>query len=149
MIEGTDPFFTVELTPVPRADLFSLRVVTFAPRAADQRWITEELEGTRAIPYFVPTLRSVFDAIADEVGHRVIVIAYDALSREDIVDLRAHRARARGGTFIALGNIREHLRAPLRVTHVLPRPLGSEVLRGIIDGLDRQRDTAEIRKLDS
>jgi hypothetical protein len=77
----------------------------------------------------------------------VLIIDFDALSKEELVELRALRKHMPGGTLIVLGEIREQVRAALRVTHVLPRPLGSEALRVIVDGLDRQHDTVELLRL--
>jgi len=130
---------------VERIDLFTLRLIAYAPAATQQRWIAEEVSGLRCEPYFATSLRAAFDALAEEYRRRVFIIDYDALTKEELVALRALRNRVPGGTFIALGNVREHLRAPLRVTHVLPRPLGSEVLRDIIDELARVRETVDLR----
>jgi hypothetical protein len=131
---------------VERIDLFTLRLVTYAPSQAVQCWIAEELSGIACVPYFATSLRAAFDALSQEVRRRVIVVDYDALSKEDLVELRALRKRVPNGTFIAIGEVREHLRAPLRITHALPRPLGSEALRIIIDELVWQRDTGELRR---
>ena len=144
MVEGRN-VPSIEAQGVERIDLFTLRLVTYAPRAGVQRWITEELAGMPCVIHFAPTLRAAFEALAEEFRRRVIIIDYDDLSKEDLVELRGLRNRMPTGTFIALGQVREHLRAPLRVTHVLPRPRGSEALRMIVDELDRQRDTAELR----
>jgi hypothetical protein len=132
---------------VERLDLFTLRLITYAPSASAQRWITEELNSLPCIPYFATSLRVAFEALAEEYRRRVIIVDYDALSKDELVELRMLRSRNTSGTFIALGNVREHLRAPLRVTHVLPRPFGSEVLRNIVDELERQRDTQELLRL--
>jgi hypothetical protein len=129
---------------VDRIDLFTLRLVTYAPRAAVQRWIIEDVHSLSCAPYFTPSLRAAFDALSDEVRRRVLIVDYDALSKEEIVEIRTLRNLVPGGTFILLGQVREHVRAALRATHVLPRPLGSEGLRVIIDGLDRQRDTVKL-----
>jgi len=147
MVDGPDVLLaTTDAPPVERIDLFALRIITYAPGAAEQRWITEELRGLPCTPHFAPTLRAAFEALGEEYRRRVILIDYDALSKEELVELRALRQRQSTGTFIALGNIREHHRAPLRVTHVLPRPLGSEALRDIVDELsDRRRDTVNLR----
>jgi hypothetical protein len=149
MVEGPDGFVTTPDAPnVERIDLFTLRLITYAPGRAEQRWINEELHGMRCTPFFAPSLAAAFEALVEEFRRRVILIDYDALTKEQLVELRSLRKRFPTGTFIALGNIREHLRAPLRVTHVLPRPLGSEALRDIVDGLERHRDTVELRTLD-
>ncbi|HEX5059585.1 MAG TPA: hypothetical protein VFV99_09510 [Kofleriaceae bacterium] len=132
---------------VERLDLFTLRLVTYAPGESAQRWITEELNSLPCVPYFAASLRAAFEALAEEFRRRVIIVDYDALSKDELVELRMLRSRNTSGTFIALGNVREHLRAPLRVTHVLPRPFGSEVLRNIVDELERQRDTQELLRL--
>jgi len=151
MVDRPDVVVTSIETPhaasVERIDLFTLRLITYAPRASVQRWIAEELAGLRCVPYFTPSLHAAFEALAEEYRRRVIIIDYDSLSKEDLVELRTLRKRVSSGTFIALGQVREHLRAPLRVTHVLARPLGSERLRELVDELDRQRDTADRRQL--
>ena len=144
MIEGPDFDFGGDTSSVERIDLFSLRLIVYAPNAADRRWISEELAGLMVVPHFVDTLGAAFEALANEPRRRVILIDYESLSKDDRIELRALRQWVSTGTFIALGNVREHLRAPLRITHVLPRPLGSETLRGIIDDLDRQRDTIKL-----
>ena len=125
-------------------DLFTLRLITYAAAPAVQRWITEELNSLPCAPHFTTSLAAAFAALADEVRRRVIVIDYDALSKEQLVELRGLRKRHPAGTFIALGQVREHVRAALRITHVLPRPLGSEALRVIVAELDGQRDTLEL-----
>lgn len=140
--EGTDAPQSVE-----RIDLFTLRLITYAPRASVQRWITEELSALPCVPHFATSLRGAFEALAEEFRRRVLIVDYDTLTKEELVELRTFRTRNQSGTFIALGNVREHLRAPLRITHVLPRPLGSEALRNIVDELECQRDTQEIRRL--
>ena len=142
MVEGD---WSVDTPTVERIDLFTLRVVVYAPGAAERRWITEELAGLRWTPYFASSLAAAFEALDDEIGRRVIVIDYESLSKEELVELRTLRSRVPTGTFIALGTVREHLRAPLRVTHVLPRPFGSEKLRDIVDDLDLHRDTIRLR----
>jgi hypothetical protein len=130
--------------PRERIDLFSLRLIIYAPREAAQRWITEELTGLPCTAYFAPSLRDAFDAIAEEYRRRVMVIDVDWLSKEELLDLRTLRKRGATGTFIGLGQVRDNLRTALRVTHVLPRPLGSEALRVIVAELDQQRDTVEL-----
>ena len=144
MVEGRN-VPSIEAQGVERIDLFTLRLITYTPRAGIQRWISEELAGMSCTLHFAPSLHAAFEALAEEFRRRVIIIDYDALSKEELVELRSLRNRMSTGTFIALGHIREHLRAPLRVTHVLPLPAGSEALRVIVDELDRQRDTAELR----
>jgi len=132
---------------VERLDLFTLRLITYAPGASTQRWITEELNSLPCMPYFASSLRAAFEALAEEFRRKVFIVDYDVLSKDELVELRMLRTRNASGTLIALGNVREHLRAPLRMTHVLPRPFGSEALRNIIDELDRQRDTQELMRL--
>lgn len=143
VVEGPD--FGSDTSSVERIDLFSLRLIVYAPNAPDRRWITEELAGLLCVPHFVPSLGAAFEALANEPRRRVIVIDYESLSKEELVELRALRNWVSTGTFIALGHVREHLRAPLRITHVLPRPFGSEALRNIVDELDGQRDTVKLR----
>jgi hypothetical protein len=143
MIEGPD--FGPDTSSVERIDLFSLRLIIYAPNAGDRRWITEELAGLMCVPFFVDSLGAAFEALANEPRRRVIVIDYESLSKDDRIELRALRNWVSTGTFIALGNVREHLRAPLRITHVIARPFGSEALRGIVDELDGQRDTIRLR----
>jgi hypothetical protein len=145
MVEGPITATGIEAPSVERIDLFALRLIAYAPRAAEQRWIAEELSGLPCVPFFATSLRAAFEALTEEFRRRVILIDYDALSKDELVELRALRKRIPTGTFIALGHIREHLRAPLRVTHVLPRPLGSEALRDIVDALERHRDTVQLR----
>jgi hypothetical protein len=147
MIEGPDVTTAIDAQTVERIDLFALRIITYTPGVHEQRWVTEELRGLPCTATFVTSLRGAFEALAEEFRRRVILIDYDALSKEELVELRALRKRMPAGTFIALGNVREHLRAPLRLTHVLPRPLGSEALREIVDALDRHRDTRELPAL--
>ena len=129
---------------VERIDLLTPRLITYAPSKAVQSWIAEELSGIPCAPYFAASLRAAFEALNEEVRRRVIIVDYDALSKEDLVELRGLRKRVPSGTFIALGEVREHLRAALRITHALPRPLGSETLRILVDELDWQRDTVEL-----
>jgi hypothetical protein len=129
---------------VERVDLFTLRLITYAPAPAVQRWINEELSSLACVPCFTTSLVATFAALADEVRRRVMIIDYDALSKDQLVELRGLRKRHPAGTFIALGQVREHVRAALRITHVLPRPLGSEALRVIVAELDSQRDTLEL-----
>lgn len=143
MVEG--PEIGSERPSSERIDLFTLRVIVYAPGAAERRWIAEELSGLRWIPHFASSLADAFAALDEEIGRRVIVIDYESLSKEELVELRGLRSRVPTGTFIALGTVREHLRAPLRVTHVLPRPFGSETLRDIVDDLDLHRDTIRLR----
>lgn len=132
---------------VAGVELFAPRLITYAQSPSLQRWIQQELQGLRCVPYFTTSLRAAFEALGEEVRRRVLIVDYDALTKEELVELRALRKRFQSGTFIALGEVREHLRAPLRVTHVLERPLGSEALRVLVDELENQRDTAEIFKL--
>ncbi|HEY5926777.1 MAG TPA: hypothetical protein VIV11_34055 [Kofleriaceae bacterium] len=115
--------------------------MTYAPNERVQRWIAEEVKDLACVPYFAGSLREAFDALGEEVLRRVLILDYEALSKEELVELRALRKRVANGTFIVLGQVREHVRAAIRVTHVLARPLGSEALRVIVDELDRQRDT--------
>jgi len=129
---------------VESVDLLTLRLITYAPSEAVRAWITEELSGIPCAPHFATSLRAAFDAFGEPVPRRVIIIDYDALSKEDLVELRGLRKRVPSGTFIALGEVREHLRAALRITHALPRPLGSESLRILVDELDWQRETIEL-----
>jgi len=129
---------------VERIDLFALRLVTYASREQVRRWIAEDVNSLPCMPYFATSLHEAFDAVREETGRRVLIIDYDDLSKEELIDLRALRKQLLSGTFIVLGHVREHVRAALRVTHVLPRPLGSEALRVIVDELDRQRDTVEL-----
>jgi hypothetical protein len=143
MIDHSD-FPSVEASSVERIDLFTLRLIVYAPGAAERRWITEELSGLVCVPHFAVSLQAAFEALEAEVRRRVIVIDYESLSKEELVELRGLRKRVPTGTLILLGHVREHLRAPLRATHVLPRPLGSEALRDIVDDLDHTRDTREL-----
>ena len=144
MVEGPDFDFGNDTSSVERIDLFSLRLIVYAPNAADRKWINEELAGLLCVPHFVPSLGAAFEALANEPRRRVIVIDYESLSKDERIELRALRNWVSTGTFIALGHVREHLRAPLRITHVLARPFGSESLRDIIDDLDHQRDTIKL-----
>ena len=127
-----------------RIDLFTLRVVIYAPQEPAQRWIAAELANLSCVPFFTASLPAAFEALREEIRRRVLIIDIDALSKEELVELRTLRKQLPSGTFIALGQVREHVRAPLRITHVLARPLGSEALRVIVDELDRQRDTVKL-----
>ena len=84
MVEGRN-IPSIEAQNVERIDLLTLRLITYTPRAGVQRWITEELAGMSCALHFASSLHAAFEALGEEFRRRVIIVDYDALSKEELV----------------------------------------------------------------
>lgn len=139
-----DPGPTSSSNSLPAVDLATVRLVGYVPTEGTRRWIEEEIDGLSCTLHLAPSVAATFQALRETVTRRALIIDVDALTSADLVELRILRKGLAGGTFIALGHVRQQLRASLRITHAIMIPFGSEALRFIVSELERRRDTIEL-----
>jgi hypothetical protein len=122
-------------------------VIVYATNPGIRRWIEEELAGENyeviAAPMFVDATNALR---GPEVLRQLVVVDLEALSPEEIAELQRVRDQGWNGRLVGLGDAREFSRG-LRLTHAIPRPLGSESLRAYVSELEQNRDTMKLPKL--
>ena len=99
-----------------------------------RRWIEEEVADMDCAHYFAVSVADAYSALGEAPG-QVIVVDVDSLAPQELVDLELIAGSELAHVFIALGKVTNRMRQAFRITHALPRPLGSEKLRAIIAGL--------------
>jgi hypothetical protein len=129
---------------VPAVDLATVRLVGYVPTQGTQRWIDEEIKDLSCTVHLASSIAATFQTLRETVMRRALIIDIDALSSAELVELRILRKGLTSGVFIALGRVRQQLRASLRITHAITSPFGSEALRFIVSELERRRDTLEL-----
>ena len=115
----------------------------FATSETVRRWIEEELADIGCAFYFAVSIEDAFNALSEAAG-QPFAIDVDRLTPMEFQELQTLSDTGVARCFIALGNVTEVMNRKLRITHVVPRPFGSEKLRAIIAELDK-RDTSPIR----
>ena len=122
------------------------RIVVCAPQAV-VRWVEEELAGTACVLSVATSCADAIAAVvaADPRSPAVLVVDIDMLSAQQRRELAALDDHGWFGTFVALGDVSPALEDALRITHVIPRPLGSETLRSICLALRDVRDTVRMQ----
>lgn len=129
---------------VPGVDLATVRLVGYVPTQGTQRWIDAEIRDLSCTIHLASSIAATFQVLRETVTRRALIIDLDALSSAELIELRILRKGLTGGVFIALGRVRQQLRASLRITHTITSPFGSEALRFIVSELERRRDTHEL-----
>ena len=124
-------------------------ILVFAPQTAAMMWIDEELAGLKVTTQVARTPREIVRALVeDPPPHPQMLVAdFDDLTAGDVLDLHSIRERGWFGSVIALGNVADELRNSLNIERVLPRPLGSEVLRTAVTKIGLDRPTTKMPKL--
>jgi DNA-binding NtrC family response regulator len=123
-------------------------VILCAADPAIRRWVSEELAGEACDVLETETVAELVAAVAASARRPVLILDVDALSATDLVELQPLRQQRRVAAAIGLGTVPRDVRAAVRITHVVPRPFGSEGLRVILSETDDERDTFELKKLD-
>lgn len=121
-------------TSIPVDNAGRRQVIVYAPHAAAQRWIDEELFDE---PCDVRLMESVGAAVemlvVPDGSRKVLVVDVDILDADELVALEG--AWGFGAPLVGLGHVPREMRDALHITYVVPRPLGSEKLRAIICAL--------------
>lgn len=126
------------------------RAIVFAPDETVTRWIAQEVSGQRLHVQRAPSVKLLVAELIDSHPPRpqIAIVDFDALTPADVLHLHSIREQGWFGTLIALGSVSQDLRTSLNIGCVLPRPLGSEVLRKAITDVGLHRPTTRIRKLE-
>ena len=103
----------------------------FATRETARRWIEEELDDIGCAFYFAVSVADAFSALSEASG-QPFAVDVDRLTPMEFQELQMLSDSGIARCFIALGNVTEVMDRKLRITHVVPRPFGSEKLRAII-----------------
>lgn len=120
-------------------------ILVLASGRALTAWIDEELSG---LGFTILLARSVSEAVAalvdDPPRPQILVADFDAMSTADITELHLIRDAGWFGLLIGIGKVADDVRSELSVGRVLPRPLGSEVLRKVVNQLGLDRPTTKL-----
>jgi hypothetical protein len=125
----------------------SRRIVLCARDAAVRRWVVEELAGDPSPVMVAESVSEAVFAISEGGRNQLLIVDIDELGEPELLELQTVRGLGWSCPFVGLGQVSRQLRTSLRITHVVPRPFGSEALRVILSRVQIARDTVELPKI--
>jgi hypothetical protein len=125
------------------------RVLIFAVDPEVRRWIEHELFGECATTEHVGSLAEVVASLTliPPPWPQFLILEAATLSRSDVDVLGAIRYAGWPGMVIAIGDVPDDVHRSLGIDRVLPRALGSEVLRNALRQVGIERPTTPMRRI--
>ena len=113
-----------------------LRTLIFAPEPTRAAWIERELCHAPITIQIGRRIRTIVAALVKDPPPRpqLLIVDFDAVSADEIVELHAIRQGGWDGRLIAVGNVWPELRASLAIDDVLAPPLVRDSLLDCVAG---------------
>jgi hypothetical protein len=136
---GPDPSARVRARGTPTDELArgeQLRTLIFAPERTRAAWIERELCHAPITIQIGRRIRTIVAALVKDPPPRpqLLIVDFDAVSADEIVELHAVRQSGWDGRLIAVGNVWPELRASLAIDDVLAPPLVRDSLLDCVAG---------------
>lgn len=118
------------------------RVIALCAGSYSRSWIEAEVADLVGARVYVEAMHELVAALGrgGASRHELLVLDLDRLQAAELRDLQAAiETRWWNGMIVGLGAVRGIHRRYLEIERVIPRPLGSEALRAIVEKMDPDR----------